>query len=104
MPAAILELGTWVYRTAPKFWKRCAQDSHRDIRPAPHCPDPGAWPDTGLYAAWLGHSTVLLKIDGVTVLTDPVFSKRIGLNFGPMTIGLKRLVEPALSLQEQRTT
>lgn len=39
---------------------------------------------------------MLLKIDGFTIITDPVFSRRIGLNFGPMTIGMKRLVEPAL--------
>jgi L-ascorbate metabolism protein UlaG (beta-lactamase superfamily) len=58
------------------------------------------WPDAGLHAAWLGHSTVLLKIDGVTIVTDPVFSKRVGLNFGPMTIGLKRLVEPALRVKQ----
>jgi L-ascorbate metabolism protein UlaG (beta-lactamase superfamily) len=59
-------------------------------------PDPRRWPDTGLHAAWLGHATVLLKIDGYTVLTDPVFSTRIGLGLGPIVVGLKRLVAPAL--------
>jgi L-ascorbate metabolism protein UlaG (beta-lactamase superfamily) len=43
---------------------------------------------------------VLLKIDGVTILTDPVFSTRIGINIGPLTIGLKRLVEPALYVKQ----
>ena len=62
----------------------------------PHARIPSAWPDTGLHAAWLGHTTVLLKIDGVTILTDPVFSTRVGLNFGPVTLGIKRLVAPAL--------
>ncbi len=33
--------------------------------------------DTGLRATWLGHSTVLLELDGRRVLTDPVFAKRI---------------------------
>jgi|SRR5688572_1009132 len=32
--------------------------------------------ETGLRATWLGHSTVLLEIDGVRVLTDPVFGER----------------------------
>ncbi|MFO0679403.1 MAG: MBL fold metallo-hydrolase [Polyangiaceae bacterium] len=32
--------------------------------------------DTGLRATWLGHSTVLLEIDGVRVLTDPVWGER----------------------------
>lgn len=30
----------------------------------------------GLRVTWLGHSTVLLEIDGYTVLTDPVFGER----------------------------
>jgi len=32
--------------------------------------------DTGLRTTWLGHSTVLLEIDGVRVLTDPVWGER----------------------------
>lgn len=34
-------------------------------------------PETGLRATWLGHSTVLLEIDGVRVLTDPVWGERV---------------------------
>ena len=38
---------------------------------------PGAAePSSGLRATWLGHSTVLLEIDGVRVLTDPVWGTR----------------------------
>jgi L-ascorbate metabolism protein UlaG (beta-lactamase superfamily) len=43
-----------------------------------HDPRP-AWarpPGTGLRATWLGHSTVLLEIDGLRVLTDPVWGER----------------------------
>jgi L-ascorbate metabolism protein UlaG (beta-lactamase superfamily) len=58
------------------------------------------WGDRGLYAAWLGHATVLLKVDGVTILTDPVFSDRVGLDLGLFTLGVKRLVAPALDLPE----
>jgi L-ascorbate metabolism protein UlaG (beta-lactamase superfamily) len=32
--------------------------------------------ETGLRATWLGHSTVLLEIDGFRVLTDPVWGQR----------------------------
>ncbi len=38
-----------------------------------------AWrrpPGSGLRATWLGHSTVLLEIDGLRVLTDPVWGPR----------------------------
>lgn len=30
----------------------------------------------GLRVTWLGHATVLVEIDGLNVLTDPVFSQR----------------------------
>ena len=33
-------------------------------------------PATGLRATWLGHSTVLIEIDGVRLLTDPVWGLR----------------------------
>ena len=33
--------------------------------------------DTGLRATWLGHSTVLLEVDGLRVLTDPVWGERV---------------------------
>src|SRR4051812_44048997 len=32
--------------------------------------------ESGLRVTWLGHSTLLLEIDGVRVLTDPVFCER----------------------------
>lgn len=35
-----------------------------------------ARPDTGLRTTWLGHSTVLIEIDGLRVLTDPVWGER----------------------------
>jgi len=50
-----------------------------------------------LHAAWLGHSTVLLKIDGFTILTDPILGARCGVRMGPVTVGLRRLVAPALN-------
>jgi L-ascorbate metabolism protein UlaG (beta-lactamase superfamily) len=86
------------YRTAPNFWKQYAAEWNRPIAPAPARPRPRSWPDIGLHASWLGHATVLLKIDGVTVITDPVFSDRVGIGLGPITLGLKRLVASALKL------
>jgi L-ascorbate metabolism protein UlaG (beta-lactamase superfamily) len=89
--------GTLLYRAAPAFWQQYAREIQRPIlNPSEH-PDPRRWPDTGLHAAWLGHSTVLLKIDGTTILTDPVFSDRIGIDLGLFTLGLKRLTAPALA-------
>jgi len=34
-------------------------------------------PASGLRVTWLGHSTALLELDGVTVLVDPLFSERL---------------------------
>lgn len=83
---------------APEYWSRYSQQRLREVRPAPGSPRWQNWPDTGIHAAWIGHSTVLLKIDGFTLITDPVFSERCGIRVGPVTIGLKRLVEPALNV------
>src|ERR1043165_753786 len=93
-------LAGWAYRTAPHYWKRYSEDRKRRIAPAPEHPDPRRWSDRGIHAAWVGHSTVLLKIDGSTILTDPVFSTRVGLGLGLITLGMKRLVEPALGFPE----
>jgi L-ascorbate metabolism protein UlaG (beta-lactamase superfamily) len=37
----------------------------------------GRPPETRLRATWLGHSTVLVEIDGLRVLTDPVWGERV---------------------------
>jgi L-ascorbate metabolism protein UlaG (beta-lactamase superfamily) len=96
----ITGLGTLAYRAAPGFWQQYARELRRPILDPSEHPRPQLWPDIGLHAAWLGHSTVLLKIDGMTILTDPVFSERAGLSLGPITLGLKRLTAPALSVTQ----
>jgi L-ascorbate metabolism protein UlaG (beta-lactamase superfamily) len=47
------------------------------------------------YAIWIGHSTFLIKKNGITILTDPIFSERASpfKNIGP-----KRLIPPAIPL------
>jgi L-ascorbate metabolism protein UlaG (beta-lactamase superfamily) len=68
--------------------------------PAPFKPDLSDWESQPLAAAWLGHATVLLRIDGMTILTDPVLSNRVGLGLGLMTGGPRRLVAAALSVRQ----
>jgi L-ascorbate metabolism protein UlaG (beta-lactamase superfamily) len=89
-----------LYRAAPRFWRQYFREMQRPIHPAPRRPSPGAWPDSGLHVAWLGHATLLIRVDGFTFLTDPVFGDRAGINVGPLTLGVKRLVEPAIGLSE----
>jgi L-ascorbate metabolism protein UlaG (beta-lactamase superfamily) len=51
-------------------------------------------PPSGLRLTWLGHSTVLIEIDGHRVLTDPIFSQRVS----PLGwIGPRRWFAPPLS-------
>jgi L-ascorbate metabolism protein UlaG (beta-lactamase superfamily) len=54
-------------------------------------------PQSGLRVTWLGHSTILLEIDGHRFLTDPVWSERVG----PTAVtGPKRWFAPPLALQD----
>ena len=93
-------LAAFAYQAAPAFWKRVSEDMKREVAAAPRKPQARAWPREGLHATWIGHSTVLLSIDGFTILTDPVFSTRVGLSFAGVTVGLKRLVEPAAPIED----
>lgn len=98
--AAAPETARFVRRAAPAFLREVSKEYNRPTEPAQRRPLPELWPDEGIHAAWLGHSTVLLKIDGFTVLTDPVFSLRAGLNIGPVTLGVKRLIEAPLEVKD----
>lgn len=63
-------------------------------------PDPGRWDPDAITAAWLGHSTVLINFFGLTILTDPVLFRRVGANLRIGTIGPRRLIAPALTVQQ----
>jgi L-ascorbate metabolism protein UlaG (beta-lactamase superfamily) len=96
----VFKLGSTAVRMAPLLWERYQRELRRGIIAAPFRPRPELWDDTGLHAAWLGHTTVLLKIEGTTLLTDPVFSERAGVDLGIATLGPKRLVHAALRANE----
>jgi len=44
---------------------------------------------------WVGQSTLLIKINGITILTDPFFSK----NASPFSVGPSRYVNPGISAE-----
>ena len=57
----------------------CGGDRRVPKGPLPSMDPADAWtrkPASGLRATWLGHSTVLIEIDGLRVLTDPVWGPR----------------------------
>jgi L-ascorbate metabolism protein UlaG (beta-lactamase superfamily) len=63
-------------------------------------PYPLAWSDNDITGSCLGHSTVLMNFLGVRIITDPVFSNRVGLGFQPLVLGPKRHLRPALRPRE----
>ncbi len=57
----------------------CSGGNRTPKAPLPSADPRDEWarpPETGLRATWLGHSTVLVEIDGARVLTDPVWGAR----------------------------
>ncbi|HEU4697637.1 MAG TPA: MBL fold metallo-hydrolase [Gemmatimonadales bacterium] len=67
-------------------------------RPESGCPEPERPRATpgALTATWVGHSTVLLQLGPINVLTDPVFSDRVS----PVSFaGPRRLQPPGLALE-----
>lgn len=70
----------------------------RQTPPLPDPPLPAATPQLDLpapHATWIGHSTVLLRLPGLTLLTDPQFSERASpLSFA----GPKRAYPPGVAL------
>ena len=60
----------------------------------------GTWtkkPQSGLRVTWLGHSTMLIEIDGVRVLTDPVWGPRASPS---ALVGPKRFQPVPVTLRE----
>ncbi|NQT23894.1 MBL fold metallo-hydrolase, partial [candidate division KSB1 bacterium] len=51
-------------------------------------------PTNGLRVIWLGHSSVLIEIDGRCILTDPVWSNRLFVGFA----GPKRFHKPPIQI------
>jgi N-acyl-phosphatidylethanolamine-hydrolysing phospholipase D len=66
-------------------------------------PLPTAAPDVGALArnrhaptvTWVGHSTLLVQLDGVNLLTDPTWSLRLGPWSG--TVGVRRFTPPGIA-------
>jgi N-acyl-phosphatidylethanolamine-hydrolysing phospholipase D len=47
---------------------------------------------------WVGHSTLLVQLDGVNILTDPTWSERVGPWSG--TLGIARVTPPGLAFDD----
>jgi len=93
----------WVLRMADRLGRNRGRlaivDRLAPPPPPPRRPDLARWTSADLAAVWIGHATVLLRIAGQTILTDPVFADRVGLGVGLMTAGPRRRFAPAIDLQ-----
>ena len=70
------------------------------VAPGPFVTDASVFrqgPESGLRVTWFGHSSMLVEIDGVTLLVDPVWDERAG----PVSwAGPKRFFAPTLGLAQ----
>jgi len=82
------------------LWHEWIVESRRSIAPAFAHPTPESWSNDDLTVAWIGHSTVLINFFGIKILTDPVLFPRIGIRLAFLTVGPKRLTQPALTFAE----
>lgn len=79
----------------------CAEGRRVPAGPLPALDPLDGWrkaPGSGFRATWLGHSTVLLEMDGLRVLTDPVWGPRASPSrlagprrFQPVPVALRAL-------------
>jgi L-ascorbate metabolism protein UlaG (beta-lactamase superfamily) len=86
-------------KTGPKFFFGAAARSPKTV-PGPFRTDRRIFstpPQSGLRVTWFGHSSLLVEIDGVRVLIDPVWDERAA----PTTwAGPKRFFPPTLALSD----
>lgn len=84
----------------------CGGERRTPLQPLPSMDPRQTWlrpPSSRLRATWLGHSTVLIEMEGVRVLTDPVWGPRASPSrligpkrFQPVPVPLRSM--PALDL------
>jgi L-ascorbate metabolism protein UlaG (beta-lactamase superfamily) len=77
-----------------------ATQVYAEVPLPPHMLAPERWADDNLAVGYVGHASVLIKMTGTFVLTDPAFNDRVGVTVGPLTIGPQRVVKPALPVRQ----
>jgi len=80
----------WIWEMETVAWPEWIED--------PEQPPPAGRIDNGeLRLTYINHATVLIQFDGLNVLTDPVWSFRVG----PLPwLGVKRVRKPGISMDD----
>jgi L-ascorbate metabolism protein UlaG (beta-lactamase superfamily) len=99
-PAKLKTYARFARQNARRFLAQRFEEAGKPIAPAPHRPAPVTWDNDSLTVSWLGHATVLINFYGTWLLTDPALRPHVGVNVAGLTIGPRRLVMPALSINE----
>ena len=88
-----------VLKVLPMYLRNTAE-KFPAVPPGPFVTDASVYrsaPESGLRVTWFGHSAMLLEMDGVRLLVDPVWDERAG----PVSwAGPKRFFAPTLGLVE----
>ncbi len=88
-----------IFKVLPEFFFRRGKRSPRQPL-GPFRTDAAVYrtaPTTGLRVTWMGHSTALVEIDGIRILTDPVWEQCASpINWA----GPKRFFAPPLALRD----
>jgi N-acyl-phosphatidylethanolamine-hydrolysing phospholipase D len=85
-------------RTLSLLRRSVRREPDRGVLPVPVRNDGAALRANGTEptVTWIGHATLLVQMDGVNILTDPIWSSHAGpLGFGP-----RRLVPPGLRFED----
>ena len=95
------ELGTLrlIFKAMPLYIRNHEQRTPL-VPPGPFLTDKAIYetqPESGLRVTWFGHSGMLVEVDGVRILIDPVWEERASPRqwFGP-----KRFFPPTISLEQ----
>lgn len=98
VPTTVGGLGT-AFKVLPQFIFDKEERVPRSA-PGPFCTDAsvyGTAPASGLRVTWMGHTSMLVEVDGVRILVDPVWDKRAS----PVEwAGPKRFFAPPLRLED----
>lgn len=99
-PEQLKAYARFARRHGRRFITERIREARTPIPEAAYKPAPASWSDESLTVAWLGHATVLINFYGTWLLTDPALRSHVGVNVAGLTVGPRRLVQPALSIPE----
>lgn len=94
----IVAAAGYVWRSYRRFARHMPKPPYQA---APFHPEPEMWPNDQISVTWIGHSTMYINFYGVRLLTDPVFSDKVGVSMLRLwRVGSRRFTAPALTPAE----